>query len=349
MTPSSPDAPKTNRWTLAVLAAAFTLFIAYLLRYVLLPFVVAGAIAFVVSPILEWLQRRFRFPRWLAALLPFLLVLIILSALGFLVHAFVIPQATAMLSQLDHKLAAFLTTLFRGRALHLGGQTYNAQQAAEALVRSFEQMTRAQDPMRMLGLAFGAMMGGVLCVVLLFYFLLDGPRIGRGLIWLVPPAIRPEAAAIGHRAKPMIFRYVYGVIVIVCYATLITWLVTHLVLHLPHAFLLAIAVGLLELIPVIGPIISFILIGLVGMEQSSYWAIVGFGLFAIGLRLSIDQLVGPIVLGKAMNLPPPLIIFAFLAGGAVWGILGVVVAIPVAAIIKIIIEETYRGGEGTVG
>ncbi|HZL37967.1 MAG TPA: AI-2E family transporter, partial [Tepidisphaeraceae bacterium] len=341
--PSPESTPRTNRWTLAVLAAAFTLFIAYVLRYVLLPFVIAGAVAYVVSPIIGWLQRRFRFPRWLAALAPFVLVLLIVAALAWAVKALVMPQLADVASQIEPKVQNFLIILFRGKTINLAGKSYDARQAAAALALAVTDFLNPSQLLPAIGIITGVFMGGVLTLVLLFYFLMDGPRIGRGLMWLVPPAIRPEAAAIGRRAGPMIFRYVYGVIIVVCYTTLTTWLVTRWALHLPGAFLLAIAVGLLEMVPVIGPILSFALIALVGVEQSSFWQIIGFGLFAIGLRLSIDQVVGPVVLGKAVSLPPPLIIFAFLAGGAIWGILGVVVAIPVAAIIKIIIEEAYAG------
>ena len=109
-----------------------------------------------------------------------------------------------------------------------------------------------------------------------------------------------------------------------------------------HALVLALAVGLLELIPVIEPILSLMLIALAAIEQIKLWMIIGLAIFAIGLRFSIDQFVAPIVLGREVKLPAPLIIFAFLAGGAIYGPLGVILAIPAAAVGKIVLEEIYQ-------
>ena len=72
------------------------------------------------------------------------------------------------------------------------------------------------------------------------------------------------------------------------------------------------------------------------------WNIVEYIIYASALRLSIDQLFGPIVLGKAARLPPVLIIFCFMAGGVLFGIVGVILAIPVALTIRIVLEIIYE-------
>jgi predicted PurR-regulated permease PerM len=118
--------------------------------------------------------------------------------------------------------------------------------------------------------------------------------------------------------------------------------VTGLIFHVSHAIFLALLVGVLELIPVIGPILSFITFGLVAVQQASFTMIIWFGVFAIALRLVIDQVVGPVVLGRAAQIPAVVVMFAFLAGGALYGFLGVVLAIPVAAAVKIVLAEIYE-------
>jgi len=74
----------------------------------------------------------------------------------------------------------------------------------------------------------------------------------------------------------------------------------------------------------------------------SPWTLVGFGVFCFGLRFGIDQVVGPVVLGRAVKLPPVVVIFAFLAGGAVLGALGVIIAIPTVAIGKLALDDFYE-------
>ena len=106
---------------------------------------------------------------------------------------------------------------------------------------------------------------------------------------------------------------------------------------------LAVIVGLLELIPTLGPILSTAVIGLIAIEQVSWESFIGFAIFATVLRFSIDQFVGPLVLGRALRLPAPAIILSFIAGGVLLGTLGILIAIPVAAAVKVILEDQYDG------
>ena len=83
--------------------------------------------------------------------------------------------------------------------------------------------------------------------------------------------------------------------------------------------------------------------GLVAVQQAAspwnIWAYVGY---AVALRLSIDQLVGPLVLGKAARVHPVVVIFGFLVGGALFGIAGMILAVPFALLIKVTLSVLYR-------
>ncbi len=76
-------------------------------------------------------------------------------------------------------------------------------------------------------------------------------------------------------------------------------------------------------------------------EAKSIWSIITYVIYASALRLSIDQLVGPVVLGNAARVHPTLVIFCFLAGGALFGIVGVVLAVPLALTIKVALAMIY--------
>ena len=82
-------------------------------------------------------------------------------------------------------------------------------------------------------------------------------------------------------------------------------------------------------------------------EAKSVWSIAAYAIYATALRLSIDQLVGPLVLGKAAQVHPTLVIFCFLAGGAVFGIVGVVLAVPIALTVKVVLAAIYEEPIGT--
>ena len=102
------------------------------------------------------------------------------------------------------------------------------------------------------------------------------------------------------------YRYVCGLIVITIYATVFTWLIMRFVLHLPHAMLLAMAVGVLEMVPLIGPILSIVLVCGVAIEQMTLASIIGLALFVTALRASRSTSSSrPLILGKAVSLPAP--------------------------------------------
>ena len=265
-----------------------------------------------------------------------------LAGLGYGVKVYAIPQIAELLRDGPSTLEHFLTTLLRGKTVTVNGQSYGPHEMTQAALGNVRVAPANIIPAA--SVAFGLVMGFILTLVLLLYFLIEGPRLARGMRWIVPPNLRPHADAVARRAGPMIFSYVRGMIVIDLYATALTFIVVRYLLHLPHALVLAIVVGFLELVPFLGPVLSVALIAMVAVNQMTFWGIIGVALYATALRVTIDQFVGPIVLGKSVKLPPPVIIFAFIAGGAVWGVLGLIVAIPAAAMIKMMLEEAYGYG-----
>ena len=115
-----------------------------------------------------------------------------------------------------------------------------------------------------------------------------------------------------------------------------------LFLGIPHAFLLALLTGFLEMIPVIGPGASALIAGLVALHYATgIGPIIAYALYATALRISIDQLFGPLALGTAARLHPVLVIFCFLAGGVLFGMVGVIMAVPVALAVKVTLMLLY--------
>ena len=340
---TEPDSRQT-KWMVAA-AVGLSFLLAYPLRYVLLPFVAAGALAYVARPVISFLQKRWRFPRWAAALAPFLLLLNILAAIAYGIESLLGPQLVQVINNSQRVVQELLETMFKNlniKDVQLFGQKIDASIAAARLIGAVKEAVGA-NALLAIGGGIGALMGCVLTIAILAFLLFTGPQLARGTLWLVPPHLRTRVRALAMEIDPMLGSYLRGIFVIVVFATSVTYVVAGLIFHVPLAIFLSLAVGLLELIPVIGPVLSFVVFALVAVEQTSVAMIIGFGVFAIVLRLTIDQLVGPIVLGRAARIPAVVVIFAFLAGGALYGMLGVVLAIPVAATIKIVLTEIYEG------
>lgn len=306
---------------------------------ILLPFVTAGIVALLCSPLIERVMARTRWPRWLIC---WVLLLGLLSGALLLGWLLVPPLASDLLS-VGSDLQGTLQGLFQGllgeRVLNI--QLDPAQLASDALVRL--RQWAGGDTLLLLG-ALGAegFFALLLFWVLLAYFLLDEPRICAGLLWLVPPARRSFALRVWQDLAPTLRRYFAGVGVIAAYTTGAAYLGLGGILHLHHALFLALLTGILELLPVLGPLAAAVIAGLVAIGQygggSHVIAYVGY---ATVLRVSIDQLVGPIVLGRAGRLPPVLVIFCFLVGGVLFGMTGVILSVPIALAVKSVLSARH--------
>jgi predicted PurR-regulated permease PerM len=141
---------------------------------------------------------------------------------------------------------------------------------------------------------------------------------------------------------PVLKRYLIGVFIVVAYAAVAAYIGLGVVLGIPHAVLLALLTGVLEMIPVIGPGASAVIAGLVAVHNAAgVGAIIAYALYATALRISIDQLFGPLALGAAARLHPALVIFCFLSGALLFGMIGVIMAVPVALVVKVTLALLY--------
>jgi predicted PurR-regulated permease PerM len=230
----------------------------------------------------------------------------------------------------------------------------NATEFGEAAVAAISASIQQIGGIPLIGaLALGGAFGVFLSLVLLFYFLQGGPQILQGLLWLIPPRQRPLIRRIWRRLDPVLRRYLIGIIIVVAYATAAAYVGLGLVLGLPHAVFLALLTGILEMIPMIGPAAAVAIAGLIAVRHATgIEAIIGYAIYATVLRLSIDQLFGPLALGAAARMHPVLIIFCFLSGGILFGIAGVILAVPVALVAKITLATLYDeplGAEASSG
>jgi predicted PurR-regulated permease PerM len=325
-------------WPMWIGLAAVTI---YLLRYVLLPFVLAAGLAYVCFPARNWLVTRLRFPRALACAVLVGVVVLLLSGFGYLAAS----QLASDVEQFTHHAPDVIEQAARwclgGEGQTVLGRHLTPQIVRERVLAAAAHLLPAQQLELVIGMGAGSVLAVFLVCVLLFYFLLSGPRLVQGMLWLLPPAKRPAGQRFVQELNPVLAHYVRGVLAVFIYTAIAAWVGIALVLRLPHAPLLAIVMAMLELIPVVGPVSAALVVGLVAVGQGSLWQVVAAGVFCLILRLSIDQFVGPLVLGRAVTLHPVTIIFAFLAGGALWGLLGVILAVPAAAIIKLAVAHAY--------
>jgi predicted PurR-regulated permease PerM len=336
----TPDLFTANRrWGLAAAIAA-ALLLAYPLRFALIPFVVAGALAYVATPGVEWLSRTLGWRRWIAATAVFLLSLSALAGLGWWMKAVVFPDAVELTQSLPEMLRKVFISAAGSDRTRLFGHDITVDAVLAEVGKDVHGMIGGEGGIAeaLIG-GLGAILMFVLTLSTFCYFLVSGPKLALGVLWLFPAWLRPPVARIAETMKPFLFRYIIGMIVVISSTCVLSWIGLGPVMHMPHALVLALMVGLLEFMPVIGAVASALLLGLAAVSQGTIGVVIGVALFTLALRLLIDQVIAPLIYGKASSLHPAAVLFAFLVGGTLYGGLGLLLAVPIAATIKVIMKN----------
>jgi predicted PurR-regulated permease PerM len=315
----------------------------YVLRWVILPFLISGIVAYLCTPVVNWLAGRTHLPRAFWAVVAFVLLLGIVGAGAWWGGTSLSYEFIGLATDLQGSVESAARSAIGDRSIDVFGQTMDAQQIAQAIVAGVRWVMEQPGTLAMIGgTVFAGLFGLPMTLTLLIYFLLTGPQIVRGMLWLVPPKQRPFIQHITSKLDPIIKRYFAGVLVVVMYASVAAYIGLGVVLGLKHAVLLALLTGFLEMIPVIGPATSSILAGVFALGNATgIGSIIGYAVYATVLRLSIDQFVGPLALGAAGRVSPVLVMFCFVSGAVTFGIAGVILAVPVALITRATLAILY--------
>jgi predicted PurR-regulated permease PerM len=301
-------------------------------RVVLVLIGLALFIAVGLDPVVGWLVRH-RVPRWAAVVAVIACTLAVVA--GFLAAA--IPPLTAQATALAHQIPHYLHDL-QNRNSQLGklNVKYHIQQRLTKLVTS-RGGSLAGGVLGAGALVLGAASAVLTVLVLSIYFLAGLPRIKLFAYQLVPHSRRPRVILIGDEILAKVGGYVLGNVITSVIAGVGTYLWL-LAFGVPYPILLAMFVALLDLIPVIGSTIGGAVVSLVALTVSLPVAIATLA-FYIGYRLAEDYLLVPRIMGRTVQVPAIVSLVAVLIGGVLLGIIGALVAIPVAAAIHLLLRE----------
>lgn len=329
---------QTTLFTLAVITLVL-----YEIQLILPPFALAAILAYICTPAIEWLSTRSGYPRALFAVAFFIVLLAIVAAIGYLGVPPLLRELGRVLGDFEGTIRGLASRLIGDQKISIFSQPMDANDLARMVTSDIRGTLGRPGTLALIaGGAFASMFGSTLTIILVLYFLISGPTIARGLLQLMPPQQRPLILHLWSLLDPVLKRYFVGVLLVVIYATAAAYIGLGFFLRLPHAEFLALLTGVMELIPVLGPFAAALIAGLVAAQQATgLAAILGYALYATALRLSIDQFFGPLVLGTAARVHPIVVIFGFLVGGYLFGIIGVVLALPVAIAVRTTLRYLY--------
>ncbi|MEV6768806.1 AI-2E family transporter [Nocardia sp. NPDC051030] len=186
-------------------------------------------------------------------------------------------------------------------------------------------------------IVFGALTSTVIVAVLTAYFSANLPSLRTNLYRLFPHSRRPRAILIGDAIFAKVGGYVLGNLLIsfITGGLTFVWLA---VFDVPFPLVLAVLVAVLDLIPMIGSTLAGLVIAIVALTVSLPVCVATVGFFIV-LRLLEDYLLAPRIMGRTVQVPAVVTVVAVLIGGALLGVLGALLAIPLAAAILLLVQE----------
>jgi predicted PurR-regulated permease PerM len=329
-----------GRGRLLALGAA-ALFVLWLGRGIVGPFVVAAVLAYAFSPVVSAMEERTHAPRALVVVVGYVTVLGLLAVVAVLAAEKAGAEIQRLASGGPDPIAAALHKIF-GDRLVVAGQTLNVDDLSTQIRSSILGLVHTpSDAIKMAEQAVAVALQAILTLIVTFYFLLDGRRFGQFALGFLDPSQRADATRVAHHIHIVLGRWLRGQLLLIGLVASVLYVALGPILHVHYALALAILSGFLEIIPLVGPIIAAGLAGTVAFGTSgSDTAIVVLVVYVV-VRQVEDQIVMPLVIGRAVHLHPVATIFAVLVGLSVFGILGGLLAVPVAAALNVTLNELY--------
>jgi len=314
------------------------------------PFVGAIITAYLFNPLIGWLHRRTGIGRafWISVLYVLVgaLVYALVRTLGPIVatqYRDLVAQIPAMRDQVERLLLA-------NQIFDLGGVTIDLRELERPIYGFFTELagTLPSSVPHLVVTALERVLLFVTYLIATFYLLLQAEQITNWLYHLVPAPYRAEIRDLGSQVDATLTGYIRGTLLLIPIMSVLTYIVLS-ILGIRYALVIAIASGMLEIIPLIGPWSAAGIAVSVSLLQPTTpfgWShallavVVGTSYFV--LRMAEDNFIIPQVVGHAVHLHPVLVLFAILAGGAIGGPFGLLIGIPVVAVVRLLLRFLYR-------
>jgi len=325
----------------------------YLLAPVITPFVISAGLAFLGDPLVDRLER-IRFFKWhLNRTAAVLIVFLLIAALMVLALLIFLPLLREQVERLVHGAPEMFDWIV-GTALpwiqaKLGLSAFelDAQSITGALKSYWKEVSTA-----LMGVAGTVSRGGqvvvawlmnvVLVPVVTFYLMRDWDKLVEGVRTLIPRTIEPEASRLCRQIDEVLGAFIRGQLMVMLALGLIysagLWAV-----GLDLALIIGMVAGLLSIVPYLGTLFGVIaaLIAAVFQFEDILHPILVLVVFGVGQSLE-GMVLTPKLVGDRVGLHPVAVIFAVLAGGQLFGFLGILLALPVASALNVLVAYMHQ-------
>ncbi len=336
----------TKRIVALILALILAL-IVYRFRALLSPLLLAFLIAFILDPIVDWLEHRLHMARALAAVLVFVLLILLVAA----AMALAVPPAVKAIRSLNLDFVQIAADVERIIArpvviLHYELDLRSVYEQLRETLQTFVSTIAKGTVEFVFGFA-STIFWLIIILLSAFYLVKDADRITAWLDNLPPPAMRDDFVRLRHQITQVWNAFLRGQLLMALLMALITSIAATLI-GLPNALAVGILTGAMEFVPSLGPAIAAVPAVLLALFEGSSWIPLSnfwFAVLVLGVYVGIQQIENyvliPRIMGHNLNLHPIVVLLAIIAGGSLAGILGVLLAAPMVATLRVLTIYVY--------
>ena len=342
----SPRARMVVIWIGVIVGSVILLEAAHALK----PFAWAIITAFILHPLVNSIHRKTHLPKqlittWLYLMLALVITILLINFMPSVVEQF--DELKDQLPTASSEIEDWLETNQKEQLAQLGIEPdFLERRIDEATTELANALSSAALPV-----LFGTvsvMIEVIVYLVASFYFIVYGDKFIQALRRILHTRYHGEFDRLIEEINTTLGAYIRGQALLVAIMTTCSFILLY-VLEIRYAIIIAIATGFLELIPLVGPWAAGGIAVTVAIFQDTTpfgWThlslaiVIGLGYFA--LRQLEDVLIIPNVVGRIVHLHPLLVIFVIVIGTSLGGILGLILAVPIAAVMKILVSYFYQ-------
>ncbi len=335
-------------WSIVGAAALIWIVLQVLMRFEILlaPVVLSIALIYILNPLVNWFERR-RIPRIIGAFLAFLAMLLVIAGIGLAVIPLVADQGSELAGRFPE---IYDDTVAEIENLAGSFGFEDADLWSYDRLQEFIQDPEAQDAiLSVVWDRLGEVTTGfletilvfVLAPVVAFYALIDLPRVREEAVSLIPSPHREEVLHVSRRLGGAVGGFLRGQMLVALIVGIMTS-VGFRIIGLEFWLIIGMIAGALNIIPFVGPWVGGFLGVTVGFVTADLQTAILAAIVALVVQQIDNHLISPNVLRATVHLHPAVIILLILLGGGLGGIWGVLLAVPIGAILKILAGHLWR-------
>lgn len=329
-----------------ILLFGLVLLFVWLAWRTLVTFLFAILFAYLLEPVVSRLQNRLRLGRGRAVALVYVILAVGLGAFFFYVGPSIVQQATRLSDNLPQLTQGISSGQIAQQVGSQRGWSYQTQQRIQAFLASHQAEVShwLQSLLNEVGRLAGNIVWVLLVPILAIFFLLSGGRFAQAILdQLARRRQRSFVSGLLQDVHDVLASYI-RIQILLAALTLLVYLVGFVLLRIPYAVALGVAAGLLDFIPVVGPLIGALFV-LGTAFFVGYPHVIFLALFIGAWRVIMDYYISPRLFGGQVQLHPLAVLFGVIAGGEVAGVIGVYLSIPIMASLRVLWVR-WRSFEG---